>query len=406
MDNIKLRSIQLTSFKCFDNTLIKFEDAHGNIAQWTVLLGNNNSGKTNLLKAIADLRPKLLNTIQSEDEEGPTYVPAAFYSNLNSRNTNTTHSQQSDVSSKLVSDDIETWQYNDSIWTLHNFKPENPFLIFGYGVTRYPSSTSLSENTSEECQTLFHPDRRLINIEEWLMQLDYAAKNGKEEASRLLDRIRELVCGNIFPEIQDFRFESSDELHNYVLFLTKDGWFRYTHLGFGYQSTLSWVIDLCKKMFDTYPLSDNPLHEGAIVLIDEIDLHLHPKWQRDIIKYLSDAFPKIQFIVTTHSPLVVQSMSDVNLYLLTRIGDKVHAEKSDVTNFVGWSVEEILRHTMKMSDDVYSDIYQKYFSLFDSGLDEENKAKVEEAYSVLSHILHPQNPARRLLEIQIASFRK
>ena len=58
------------------------------------------------------------------------------------------------------------------------------------------------------------------------MQLDYAAKNENVEANKRLYRIHELLCSKLFPEIKDFKFESSDELHNYVLFLTDDGWFR------------------------------------------------------------------------------------------------------------------------------------------------------------------------------------
>ncbi len=103
---------------------------------------------------------------------------------------------------------------------------------------------------------------------------------------------------------------------------------------------------------------------------------------------------------------MVQSLDDVNLYVLTRTEGKVVIEKSPVSNFIGWSVEEILRHTMKMNNDVYSDIYQEYFDLFDRGLDENDRQAVEKAYNALSKILHPYNPARRLLDLQISAFRK
>ena len=74
--------------------------------------------------------------------------------------------------------------------------------------------------------------------------------------------------------------------------------------GFGYQTTLTWLVDFCKRMFELYPDADNPLHGEAVVLVDEIDLHLHPKWQRDLVPTLSKIFPNVQFIVTTHSPHV------------------------------------------------------------------------------------------------------
>ncbi len=185
-----------------------------------------------------------------------------------------------------------------------------------------------------------------------------------------------------------------------MLFKTKDGWFRYNELGFGYQSSLSWIIDLSKRLFEAYPESENPLAESAVVLIDEIDLHLHPRWQRDIVGYLSKAFPGIQFIASTHSPSVLQSMSDVNLYVMTRKDGKVMVKRSPLTDFNGWSVEEILRDVMDMNDDIYSDAYQEYMRLFDAGLDQADRDKAKAAYSELLKILHPDNPLRRMLEIQ------
>lgn len=401
-NGIKFRSISLKSFRSFDDFEINCEKDGSSLYQWTVLLGNNNTGKTSILKAIANLRPVRVKTQQEEDKDKYNIVPASFANKYLMRQL-TKNVEEAMVSSQLIGYENISWMYsNNGVWSMDASNKLSSFYIFGYGVSRYPSKTSLSEQSCGDCDTLFSNDQRLVNIEEWLMQLDYAAKNNNTSAARRLEKVRELICGNVFPEISDFKFESSDEMHNYVLFLTKDGWFRYTQLGYGYQSMLSWVIDLCKRMFEKYPDSDNPLQESAVVLIDEIDLHLHPKWQRDIIAIISNVFRNVQFIVTTHSPLVIQSMNEVNLYVLRRQGEKLIAERSPITNFSGWTVEEILRETMKMDNDVYSDVYQKYFQMFDEGLDQDDKEKAENAYQVLTEILHPQNPERRLLKLQLA----
>lgn len=401
-NGIKFRSISLKSFRSFDDFEINCEKDGSSLYQWTVLLGNNNTGKTSILKAIANLRPVRVKTQQEEGKDKYNIVPASF-ANKYLMQQLTKNVEEAIVSSQLIGYENISWMYsNHGVWSMDASNKLSSFYIFGYGVSRYPSKTSLSEQSCGDCDTLFSNDQRLVNIEEWLMQLDYAAKNNNTSAARRLEKVRELICGNVFPEISDFKFESSDEMHNYVLFLTKDGWFRYTQLGYGYQSMLSWVIDLCKRMFEKYPDSDNPLQESAVVLIDEIDLHLHPKWQRDIIAIISNVFRNVQFIVTTHSPLVIQSMNEVNLYVLRRQGEKLTAERSPITNFSGWTVEEILRETMKMDNDVYSDVYQKYFQMFDEGLDQDDKEKAENAYQVLTEILHPQNPERRLLKLQLA----
>lgn len=396
MDNIKIKSLRIQNYCCFDDVVIDFLDTQKKRSHsWTVLLGNNNTGKTSILKAIAELMPTQFKTPNTADNEKRKLVPAMFYD----RHFQDKLKDEASVDLTLTTN--EKWGFTKNSVRVSAKDLDRGLLIYGYGVSRYPSSTSLSENKAKPCDTLFSADSRLINLEEWLMQLDYAAKNEKSTANNRLYRIKELICGNLFPEIQDFKFESSDELHNYVLFTTKDGDFRYTELGYGYQSMLSWIIDLCKRMFDAYPDSDNPLHEGAVVLIDEIDLHLHPKWQREIISYLSASFPNIQFIVTTHSPLVVQSMEDINLYVLHRDEEgKVHVDKSDRSNYSGWTVEEILRETMDLKSGVHSDAYNKLLESFNDGLDNNDKEKVNEAYNDLDRILHPHNPLRRLLELQ------
>jgi len=74
----------------------------------------------------------------------------------------------------------------------------------------------------------------------------------------------------------------------------------------GEKGLLAIVFDLTRRLAIANPESENPIKEGAaLVMIDEIELHLHPKWQRDVLGHLNSVFKKCQFIVTTHSPLVL-----------------------------------------------------------------------------------------------------
>jgi predicted ATP-binding protein involved in virulence len=83
-----------------------------------------------------------------------------------------------------------------------------------------------------------------------------------------------------------------------------------TQLSDGYKTLLSLVIDLAARMALANPGITNPLNSPAIVLIDEIDLHLHPEWQRRVIGDLTTVFTKTQFILTTHSPYIVESVNN------------------------------------------------------------------------------------------------
>ncbi len=104
---------------------------------------------------------------------------------------------------------------------------------------------------------------------------------------------------------------------------------------------IAWVVALAARMIECYPDSPDPLAGPAVVLVDEIDLHLHPRWQRELIGFLTERFPSTQFIVTSHSPLVVQAATDANLALLRREGDHVVIE-NDPETLRGWRVDPIL----------------------------------------------------------------
>ncbi len=84
----------------------------------------------------------------------------------------------------------------------------------------------------------------------------------------------------------------------------------------GEKSLMALVGDIARRLAMMNPSLDNPLHGEGIILIDEIDLHLHPQWQRGIIQRLRDTFPKCQFLLTTHSPLVISDAKDICCYVL------------------------------------------------------------------------------------------
>src|SRR6185369_2078547 len=112
-------------------------------------------------------------------------------------------------------------------------------------------------------------------------------------------------------------------------------------LSLGYQTTLAWTIDLAWRLFHHYSRSRNPLGEPAIVLIDEIDLHLHPLWQLTIMDNLSQLFSNTQFSATAHSPLMVQVAPTANLAVVQKDEDEVRIE--NCPEVVGsWRVDQIL----------------------------------------------------------------
>jgi hypothetical protein len=111
-------------------------------------------------------------------------------------------------------------------------------------------------------------------------------------------------------------------------------------LSVGYQTMFAWTVDLAWRMAEHHKEATDPLREPAIVLIDELDLHLHPKWQRRVRRDLSAVFPQVQFIVTTHSPVLAQTYLDTNIAIVRREGDHATID-NDPKTVRSWRLDQV-----------------------------------------------------------------
>jgi predicted ATP-binding protein involved in virulence len=211
------------------------------------------------------------------------------------------------------------------------------------------STTELSDSQrTDTIVSLFDDDATLINAEEWLLQADYAAKSleGEQQARAEVrrNRIKDVLI-RLLPDVSDLRFAASmtDQAGPTVKVQaqTPYGWVPIRDMSLGYRTLIAWMVDFASRLFARYPNSPDPLAEPAIALVDEIDLHLHPRWQRTLMQFLTDLFPNTQFIVSAHSPLVVQAACDANIVLLRREGDHVVID-NDVKAIEGWRVDQVL----------------------------------------------------------------
>lgn len=102
----------------------------------------------------------------------------------------------------------------------------------------------------------------------------------------------------------------------------------------GEKCVIAMLGDLSRRLALANPNMDNPLLGSGIVLIDEVELHMHPSWQRKIIQVLHDVFPNIQFIITTHSPLALGGLNDDFLvYQLSHFERKINVRRMDVGHY-------------------------------------------------------------------------
>ena len=91
----------------------------------------------------------------------------------------------------------------------------------------------------------------------------------------------------------------------------------FDQLSDGEKCLLAMTGDIARRLAMANPYADNPLQGGGVVLIDEIELHLHPGWQRRVVPALERTFPNVQFILTTHSPQVLSSVAREQIVLLS-----------------------------------------------------------------------------------------
>lgn len=130
---------------------------------------------------------------------------------------------------------------------------------------------------------------------------------------RQLTAVRSAIAA-FMPGFTNLRVQRKPRLH---MAIDKDGvTLNVAQLSQGEKSMMALVGDIARRLAMMNQSLDNPLHGDGIVLIDEVDLHLHPRWQRSLIRQLSETFPNCQFVLTTHSPLVISDAKDVLVYVL------------------------------------------------------------------------------------------
>jgi len=398
-------NLRIETFRCFgDVQRLDLSDSKGSWRKWTLILGDNGTGKTSLLKVLAAFE---IETGFKSNEFSPRgFRERIQFSGIERIGHSQTEVGIYDIKGSLFKHELEIFLDGSEV-TVYRIESEpdlSNLKCYGYGANRFISFNTLSESKTENSETLFDDDAKLINAEEWLLQLDYAASK-ESEVQQLAEKKREQVKDillDLLPDIYEIRFTTptKESLKSTVEFLTPYGWVTIHQLSLGYKTMVAWVVDLAARMFERYPDSENPLAEPAIVLVDEIDLHLHPKWQRKIFDYLDERFPKTQFIVTAHSPLVVQSApKDANIVLLKREGDHVVIDQN-IESVRTWRLDQIMSSDLfgesGRNPEVEKQLNERTVLLQKSKLTPEETARLQE----LNKLAHRLPTAERKEDIE------
>ena len=412
---MKLKKTSITNYRCFKEAEIDFDD------HTTLIVGKNGAGKTAILDAVAVAISTFLlgidggvsRSISKDDARYEFYdldgtvdpqhqFPVSIEStgdcldnydvkwvrSLNSESGNTTVKEARELTniSKNTQKRIMT---GDKSLILP--------LISYYGTGRLYAQKKEKKNIKSltefkrqvgyvDCMAAESNEKLMLN---WfqiqtLKSLQAQQRTGKVEKPLLLKTVESAIC-KCFERISgsknaDIVFEL--DTHRLVLnFESADGSlqkFAMDEMSDGYKNTLSMIGDIAYRMAVLNPmLGDKVLEDtSGVVVIDEIDLHLHPQWQQTIISDLNTIFPKIQFIVSSHAPAVINSVAREQVRILDNGEIYMPAAQT-----YGRDANSILREVMKVSERP-TDIKQR-MNLFYSYMDENN---YKEANNVLTEI--------------------
>ena len=203
------------------------------------------------------------------------------------------------------------------------------------------------------------------------------------------------------------QFEHVEASTNEVMVRTPKGLIPYEYLSSGFKTCITIFWGLIKEIeYSRDRGMDLAAKFDGIILIDELELHLHPVWQSKILQSLRSVFPSAQFIITTHSPHIVQS-ADSGEVLALEVNSQGVTKPRDIPRLEHgmsmWTVEEILEDVMGMRD-ARTSIFNGLMKNFERAVISGNK---EEAGAIAEHLhgsLHPHSPVRKIIALQLASI--
>ncbi|MGY0219381.1 AAA family ATPase [Endozoicomonadaceae bacterium StTr2] len=394
---MRINSLSIKNFKCFEDLKLKFSP------NFNVLIGENATGKTSILdaasftigtyflgvrKATNDSKIELRPLKQSEKRKVLTAteinykLPFCIETNitLNGRDFNwsrgTDKVSGGSTTYKEANDFIEEASLLCQNMFEENDSTDLPLVAY-YGTERLFNERSQRNSDRRKTAKTDGYDSALDprSLEErfisWFAQEeDEVLKFNKNIAlyNAFVNSISTMV-----PEWSNIKFSWA---HDTILGLMDDGtWTSFDMLSSGYKSIVRLAGDIAYRAVKLNPhKGENAVTDTrGIVLIEEIDMHLHPSWQKKVVGLLREAFPRIQFIVTSHSPFVIQSVSSDELI---KFNEHQVEEVSENINLKG--LEEIIEDEMNVEEsrrsekyNTYLDLSEEYFNLVKHNMPED-----------------------------------
>ena len=366
-----VEELTLENIKCFEKLSLRC-GSKSDASKWITLLGENGVGKSTVLQALGLLLsgPEGANQLLTRplgwlrDEGRPGKLTARIHKSENdpgdfgqikkraafSFTYFITGTQKISIRNKEFTEPAIV-ENSDKIlsWLRQNAFPSKGkgWFAAGFGAFRrltrrhqiiVPSLQTPERYTGFLAQ--FNENEPLAVFEQWFVHLDYRVAKSKDPVAQKQKELGVQAINQILqPTGAEFDSVSAD---GRILFAVKGQKVPTLGLSDGYRSVIAFAGDLIWRLLMAFPNSADPLKEEGTVLIDELDIHLHPMWQRQIPGLLRKIFPNLQFVVATHSPFIAAGAgADAVTYRLNMQNGGIDLKRIDNLAFL--SVEKILQ---------------------------------------------------------------
>ncbi len=361
-----IKRIQLHNIKCFgqsgNNVVLDLQRPDGKYAGWTVVAGLNGSGKSTFLHtiALAVAGPRLTRPLQESFKNWITFGQTSGFTSIDlvyDKNDKFSTHEKPDFGTLSLGIDwsypvktqtntepmiaglyessdrketslIDNGPWNDTLrgWFISGYGPFR--RLPGHGIE--PRSLKNGHSRIAQLAGLFKEDIPLTESIPWLKEIYLRRLEKRPGAKELEKSVLSFLDDGLLPAGMKIKKIDSDGLW---VTTSNDQVLSLHDLSDGYRTVAALVLDIIRQLFDTYGEFKLKKRNGkycadypGVILIDEIDTHMHISWQQNIGSWLKQHFPGIQFIVTTHSPFICQSADAKGLIRLPAPGENGTAE--------------------------------------------------------------------------------
>ncbi len=330
-----IKRIQLVNIGPFDNFEVDL-DPH-----WNVLLGDNGVGKSSILRGVAaalaglEARPYAARLVRSGQSRGTVALETA-------RGRYVVELFRGEGEAEMKVNGASP--LSTESWLAVGF-PALRALTWSRADVRERFGLERGNPTDLLPLIRNEPDPRFDKLKAWILELDHLGQRARADGqsdTRYLRQIEMLfeVITALTPGLR-LEYQGVDPVTREVRVRTDDGVVPIECISQGTSSLFGWIGVMLQRMFDVHPESDTPWNEPALVLIDEVDAHMHPAWQQLLGPRIRELFPRLQLIATSHSPLIVTSLRKEEVLVLHRVKQQLRAERPSV-DMKGYRADQVL----------------------------------------------------------------